>query len=267
MSFPVQVTSSNNTFTLSVNGETSQTISIPPGNYTPAQLAEEIQSLIGTDSVLSSNKVTVQLNGSALEFSTGNFGSTASIAFVGGTALGASGPIGFTAGQTGTGTDVAGSFTVNGVTEAATGRGQTLTGNTGNANTAGLALQVSLTPAQVAANPTSTVTVTRGIASSFDQTLSSLLNPSTGELATVNTGYAQQITDFQTQITESNTALQQQQQALLTQFANLEAQVSALKSVGAAISASFGTSSTSSTSSSSGSSSSGSSSSSSGSGG
>ncbi len=138
----------------------------------------------------------------------------------------------------GVGQDVAGSFTVNAVTEAATGTGQTLTGNSGNANTDGLAVLVTLTSAQVlAGDNSSNVTVTRGIASSLDQTLSGLTNQSTGRLQAIDQSYTTQIANVNAQITQDNTEYTDQENSLTEQFANMEVEINQLKTEGLEIAA------------------------------
>ena len=139
------ITSANNSFNLTVNGTASGTITIPPNNYSQAGLAQAIQNAINSQPILAANQVTVSVSGSQLSITTNNFGSAAQIAIGTGTAIGSGGPLGFGGTESDTGTDVAGTFNVNGLTENATGQGQLLTGNSGNANTANLAVTVTLT--------------------------------------------------------------------------------------------------------------------------
>jgi flagellar hook-associated protein 2 len=226
LSQPVTITSSNDTFTLSVDGGTAQTISIPPGDYTPLQLSEAIEAQVAANAVLAGGNVQVFLSGSQLSFASGSFGSASNVTIGTGNALPT---LGFTPGQSGSGLNVAGHFVVNGATEAATGNGQILTGGSGNANTSGLEVQVSLTPTQVAANPQVNLTVSRGVASTLNQTLDSLLNPTSGRLQTVDQSFESQIQNFQNQINQSNTAITQQETQLTAQFASLEGIISQLK--------------------------------------
>ncbi|MDR5695679.1 MAG: flagellar filament capping protein FliD, partial [Armatimonadota bacterium] len=79
-----------------------------------------------------------------------------------------------------TGQDVAG--TING--EPATGRGQILTGNSGNANTDGLSIRVALTPAQLASQGSSqgVVYVYKGVATKVGERLAALTDSISGTI-------------------------------------------------------------------------------------
>jgi flagellar hook-associated protein 2 len=227
---PVTITSSNNTLDLSIDGQAAQTITIPPNTgssqYTPQQLANIIQAQLAANSTLGPDDIQVNLTGGQLSITSSSYGSSSNVTVTGGSALGV---LGFTAGQTGSGQDVGGHFVVGGVTEAATGSGQTLSGNSGNTNTAGLEVLVTLTPAQVAANPDLTVTVSRGVASSLAQTLNGLLDPVTGRLQTINQSFQDQIQNIQNTITQDNNQISQQEARLTAQFAAMEAIISQLK--------------------------------------
>jgi flagellar hook-associated protein 2 len=69
-----------------------------------------------------------------LQITSQQYGSGSQVAFAGGGTLAA---LGLTGAETGTGSDVVGQSVVNGQIEAATGSGQSLSGNSGNANTSG----------------------------------------------------------------------------------------------------------------------------------
>ncbi len=236
---PVTVDGTNNTFTISVDGRAAQTVTIPPGTYTPLQLSQVIQAQINALTGLSGS-VQVNLAGGQLTIASPTYGSASGVSVGGGTALGV---LGFTAGQSGAGQDVAGHFVVGGVSEAATGRGQFLTGDGGNAHTDGLEVRVSLTPAQVQANPQVNLTVSRGVASGLGLTLNRLLDPVNGQLQSIDQGYQDRIAGIQKTIDNDNNLITQRQNALVAQFAALEAAISKLKTEQQAITAAFGTSS------------------------
>jgi flagellar hook-associated protein 2 len=234
---PVTITSSDNTLSFSIDGGSAQTITIPPNSgptqYTPQQLANIIQAQVAANSALANQNIQVNLSGGQLSITSSTFGSNSNITITGGSAVGV---LGLTAGQTGSGQDVAGHFVVGGVTEAATGRGQSLTGNSGNANTDGLEVLVTLTPTEVAANPQINVSVSRGVASTLAQTLNGLLDPTTGRLQTVTQGFQAQITNIQNRITQVNNQISQQEAQLTAQFAAMEAIISQLKNESSVIS-------------------------------
>ncbi len=232
------IDSSNNTLSLTVNGTNSGTITLQSGTYTQAALAQEVQTAINAQASLSGNPVTVGLTGNQLTVTTSNYGSAAQIAIGGGDALTA---LGFSGTETGAGTDVAGNFVVNGVTENATGVGQVLTGNSGNANTNGLAVAVNLTPAEVGTGTQANITVTQGLASALTSVLNNILDPSTGQLTSINNNYQSEETNLNSQITAEQTAMQAQQQSLVTQFSAMESAVSQLQSIGNFLNETFNT--------------------------
>jgi flagellar hook-associated protein 2 len=229
----VSITGSNNTLTFSADGGTAQTVTIPAGTYTAQQLANVLQAQVTANSTLSASNVQVALNGGALSITSSTYGSASSITVSGGTGLAS---LGFTSGQSGGGQDVAGHFVVGGNTEAATGSGQLLTGSSGNTNTAGLEVQVSLTPTQVATDPTINLTVSRGVASTLGQTLNGLTDPTTGRLQTITQSFQAQIQTIQNNINNINNEISQQETRLTAQFAAMEAIISQLKSESSVIS-------------------------------
>src|SRR5690606_18667345 len=109
------------------------------------------------------------------------YGSSSTVKIDGGTALS---DLGLTVDQTDTGSDVVGRFIVNGEIESAVGRGRTLSGEAGNAHTADLQVQVTLSAAQIHAGIEGEVTVTRGVASRLDQLMNRMLDVESGKFHT-----------------------------------------------------------------------------------
>ncbi|MBI2177293.1 MAG: flagellar filament capping protein FliD, partial [Candidatus Tectomicrobia bacterium] len=133
------------------------------------------------------------------------------------------------------GRDVAG--TING--EAATGEGQTLTGNTGNASTEGLQLLVELTPDQLAEQGSSqgTVSVSRGVASRLEELLAFLTDtsqdgPIQGAIEEAN----ERVEDLQSQIDSVNARIERERLRLSEQFARLEQALGTLQTTSAFLS-------------------------------
>jgi flagellar hook-associated protein 2 len=234
------IDSSNDTLTVNVNGQTSDSITLASGTYAPTQLAQAVASAVNGDSALLGETVNASVNGSnQLVLSSNVYGSASQVTMESGTALSA---LGYDAGAVAVGVDVAGNFVVDGNTEPATGDGQFLSGNTGNANTSGLELQVSLTPSQVGSGISVPVTVSNGIAAQLDNFVSTLTNPATGVFLGVDSGYQSQITAIQANITQQNTLIQQQTTQLQNQFASMEetlAQLQASSSIITAAAQSF----------------------------
>lgn len=109
--------------------------------------------------------------------------------------------------------------------EAATGEGQTLTGNSGNANTDGLQIRVTITPAQLTAQGASQgiVTVSRGIATQLDELLTFLTDESQeGPIQAAINESNSRITDFQAQIDLVTARIEREQARLSEEFTRLE---------------------------------------------
>ncbi len=221
------IDSSNNTLTLSVNGKPSGTITLASGTYTQLSLAKEIQAEINSGISSSGNSVTVSISNNQLLITADAYGSSSGVQSLTGSALST---LGFTGSETSTGTDVAGSFVVNGVTETAKGSGQILTGNSSNAQTADLAVVVSLTPSQINPGGTdSTLTVTRGLASNLNSTLTDLLDPTNGEITRIGKQISKAIADAQAEVTKETDSYNDQRTSLTLQFALLETTLSNLQ--------------------------------------
>jgi flagellar hook-associated protein 2 len=113
------------------------------------------------------------------------------------------------------GKDVAG--TING--EAATGAGQVLKGNTGNANTEGLSVMYTGTSDNVDAG---TVKLTIGTADLFDRTLFNITDPYSGYVSFKETSLQNSIDSFQTRIDQMNAQLDQKKQQMIKEFVAME---------------------------------------------
>ncbi len=231
------LSSSNDTFSVTVDGHTSGTITLADGTYTSAQLAQQVQSAINADSQLDGASVTATVNGSGqLVLTSASYGSQSQASIGSGTALSA---LGFTGSESGQGQDVAGNFIYNGVTETATGNGQVLTGNSGNQYTSGLVVLSTLTPAQVSGSPEANVTVTQGVAAQLGNVLNQMLDPATGQIPTATQGLQAQSTNIGQAITRQQQQMQQMQQALLAEFTNMETVLAQLQSAGNSLNASL----------------------------
>ena len=218
----------NNSLILSIDGKTTGTITLASGTYTAQALANELQTAINAAAQPNGSSVTVSVNNGDLQVTSGRYGSASTVSVASGSSLSA---LGFSGTESSTGFDVAGSYVVNGHTETATGVGQILTGNTANTNTSGLSVVVSLTPSQIGAGGTdSSLTVTRGIASSLNSTLKSMLDPVNGQLTLIGNQFTQQITSAQKDVTRQTAAMNAQQAALMSQFAALESVMANLQS-------------------------------------
>jgi flagellar hook-associated protein 2 len=223
----VTIDGTNNTFSITLDGKSS-TLTLAQGTYSQAQLATTLQTAINNDTDLTGRSIAVGVTNNRLSFTSGTYGSQSQVTI--GTAD-SNAVLGLNGNESGNGADVQGSFTVNGVAEAASGNGQFLLGASGNANTAGLQVRVTLTPDQITAGDTSsTVTVSRGLGSQLDTTLTSLLDPVSGQLAQIDTGFTSQITLLDQRKTEQTTLMNDQTARLQAEFTQMEQTLSQLQS-------------------------------------
>ena len=131
------------------------------------------------------------------------------------------------------GQDVAG--TING--EAATGRGRTLSGNTGNATTEGLQLLVTAAAATPAGQSLGHVAVTHGVGDSLNQVLTGTLDPVNGSVTGAENSLNDQISDTQAQIAKIQDQVTTYTDYLTQLFSDMETRISTLKSAGDAFNA------------------------------
>lgn len=128
-------------------------------------------------------------------------------------------------GESGTGTSTAGldiQGTING--EAATGNGQFLVGNSGNANTDGLTLQVTAS----SIGSYGTIRFTKGIGSMISDYSKAMTDTSTGSVVQAQTSLQKMIEDDNTDITKIQKQLATQKETLTTQFTKMETALSML---------------------------------------
>ncbi len=129
------------------------------------------------------------------------------------------------------GKDIAG--TIGG--EAATGIGQTLTANTSNNNTSGLKIVVNAS----AIGSYGTISLSKGIANSLSEYMSSITDTYKGSVNTAETGLQDQMKDIDQNIADMQERLTAKQDQLTLQFANMEGILSKLKSTGDYLTAQF----------------------------
>lgn len=221
------INSSNNTVTITVDGVTSNVVTLAQGSYSQTALAQELQAEINKDSTLAGRQVQVGLNGGELSITSNTYGSASQVALAGGTAIST---LGFLGTENNHGQDVAGKFVVNGQDEAAMGRGQFLTGIKGNHNTDGLMVRSLLSASQIPSGPAATVTATRGVASQLAVALNNILDPLTGRMQNIEDSVQSNIDYLQKRIDEQNKLLDAKRQFLEEQFVTMETTISQLQS-------------------------------------
>jgi flagellar hook-associated protein 2 len=228
----IVLTPPNNSLSLKLNGLTASGVTLDPGTYTAEELVSLLQQKINSNSSLNGNLVTVGLTtDNKLTITSQRYGAGSTISFGPGTNIPG---LGFTGSETAVGTDVKGEFRVDGLVEAATGTGQTLTGVAGNKNTDGLQVRATTNTAT-----TANLTVTQGLAGRVNSILGKYLNTTSGRLKTIDDGFQKQVDDIEKNITGQNDMLETKKNALLLRFAAMESAVSNLKGLQSQLTAMF----------------------------
>ena len=228
--FPITLTGSNNQIRLTVDGKESSELTLTAKTYnTGDEIAAEIQAQLNADPELAGRHVSVEFTGGRLLFTSSSYGSSSSVQLGAEPMNSAFGVLGLTGAVATSGEDVAG--TING--EPATGNGQILTGKAGNPTSAGLALLVALTPAEVSATEAEgIVTVIDGIGARLNEHLNFLTDPVDGRITGRTNTLTRQIDELKGDIDGMQERLEDKRVTLTNQFARLEALLSSITSQG-----------------------------------
>lgn len=220
----------NNTFTITVDGITSDELTLTAGTYTTAELASQVESVINNSAKLGVHDVTVSVDAdNKLVIRTEAYGAAANVASVSGIA---SSDLGFGGTESASGQDVAGSFIVNGVSEAARGSGRILTGLADNENTADLRLEVTLGPDQVGAGTEADLNISQGITGRVNEYVNRILDSQTGLLKTVNDAFELRIASIDRSIEQVKELTESKRQDLVDEFSALESIINELQTTG-----------------------------------
>ena len=220
------IDASNAEFSLTVDGIASGALLLVHGTYTPAQLATALQAALDSSAAFTTNGIgaTVTLDAGRIAIASKSYGTASTISGAAGTALAA---LGLDGSENGAGTNVAGSFAIDGAVIAATGTGQTL-----SAGTDGLTVRYTGTAAQVAANPNATLSFSQGYASRLSKLATSVLS-STGPLAGRTNGIDASVRDIGERRAEINRRLAGIEARYRAQFSALDVMVSRLNQTSA----------------------------------
>ena len=223
----VTIDNSDDEFTLSLDGKTS-TVTLAHGVYSQSQLATTLQTAVNSDTDFNGRSLSVGVLNNQLTFTSATYGSQSQVTIG---SADSNAALGLNGNESSTGIDVQGSFVVNGVTETATGNGQFLLGASGNANTAGLQVRVNLTQDQIdAGNDSSVVTISQGIGTQLDNTLTNILDPVSGQLTDIQNGYTAQITALNSRKADETTLMNDQTSRLEDEFTQMEETLQQLQS-------------------------------------
>lgn len=216
--------------TLTFNGalfnNSATSITLPQGN----SLQDTVNQINSSSNLNGLVYASIDPTTHALKLSSISYGASTGFSV---TSSAPSGGSGIGTGTTATtGTDVAG--TING--EPATGKGRTLTGNSGNNTTEALTLLVSAT----APGSYGHVQITHGVADALGNALTQILDPTNGGVTLAENSLNTQISSAQTQIQQIQDQVSAYQDYLTQMFSNMETQVAELQSQGAAFAAQAG---------------------------
>lgn len=180
-------------------------------------------SKINNDSTLKNLVFATNVNGK-LHIDSKKYGGNGNFTVVSNQQAGSSNSgVGFAStGTTVLGMDIMG--TING--EAATGNGQFLTGNSGNATTEGLQVQYTGSTSGVVG----TLTFGKGVASQLSDLVTSFTDSKTGILTLANTAFTNEISDIQKQIDSLNDQVASEKTSLQKTFADMESAISKMQS-------------------------------------
>lgn len=224
-------------FTIEVDGVESESLYLTQGTYTQQELAEHMQSVINQSTELGARDVTVTVQDNALRIESIVYGARSEVGSVSGEAAAT---LGFSGTEFQRGKDVAGYFLVNGESESATGKGQTLSGEAGNSNTEGLQLNISLSSNQVSGTYQSDLTVTRGFAAELSSFVGDLLDEDNGRFANSIQSYEDQLEGIEASEERLNSVFESKQQQLISQFVGIESSISNLQNTSAFLTSQLG---------------------------
>ncbi len=220
------IDSSNDSFSIVLDGVSSGTLTLARAPaYTPAQLAAALQTAINsaTPFVAAGISTTVALDSGKLAITSQRYGSGSTIATLVGNAIV---PLGFSGSETAAGSNVAGTFSLNGTSIAAAGNGQILTGATGTAGE-GLQIKYTGTPAQVIAGVDGTLNFSGGYATLLSKVAASALENGAA-LAGRTTGINSSLSGIGAQREKINRQLAATEARYRAQFTALDGIVSRL---------------------------------------
>jgi len=212
------IDSTNDSLTLELDEGGSFSISITQATYASYDdLAEEIQNKINAASP-NGEEAAVSASGGVLTITSQKYGSSSQVRLVSGNGLA---NLGFNADDEDVGVDVEG--TING--ESATGSGQLLRGDDGNANTDGIQLKIELTADDLVSAGGSVTTdfhFAKGITARMNEYLQGLTMPLVGTLDVKETSLGDSIQAAQDRIDELEERLAAKRESLLEQFYRME---------------------------------------------
>ena len=233
----IVIGSKQKTISLDVDGLNSGELTLTEGTYTQQELAEHLQSVINQSSELGARDVTVTVVDNQLKIESLIYGTRSEVGNL--TGEGAAN-LGFSGTEYDKGKDVSGYFVIDGITEQATGKGQTLSANNDNEKSSGLQLLVTLNNSQISGTNTSELTVTRGFAAELSGLVGQMLDEENGRFASSIKAFENQIEGIEASAERLNKVFEAKQQQLINQFVGIESTISSLQNTSAFLTSQLG---------------------------
>ena len=228
---PITLTENTDTVKFRIDGIVSNEIVLSARTYASGKdLASELQTRIDADDKIGKLGVTVEwvdLGGEGyLKLTSSGYGSSSKVETITSVTNSAFSSIGLVGDVSmHFGKDVAG--TING--EAATGKGQVLTGDEGNDTTAGVKLKITLTESQLKSGEEGMITITRGFASVMTEGLENITKSGDGVIARKTSGLQGQVDNITQRVKEFDERLALRRESLVKKWAELESVLSQLQ--------------------------------------
>ena len=228
---PLTLNSTNNTLKIKVNNLASGDIVLTEKTYNSGDdLAEELENKINSDSSLAGIDVEVEWvdNGDTgnLIIYSNTYGEKSKVEISAEPSNSAHNILGLTDATSTAGLNVEG--TING--EKATGLGQLLTGDSGNENTAGLQLKITLETSDLVDGSEGKVLFIKGIGDIISEKISSYTDPYSGSLKSKKDALDSQIEIFDNRIKQLEELLESKRARLYEQFEAMEEALAELQS-------------------------------------
>ncbi len=227
----ITLTETTDTMKLRIDGIVSNDIVLSARTYASGEdLANELQTRIDADDKVGKLGVVVEwvdLGGEGyLKLTSSSYGTSSKVEMITSvsnsafSSLGLVGDVSLHFGK-----DVAG--TING--EAATGKGQVLTGDEDNKTTAGVKMKITLTESQLNSGDEGTITITRGFASVMEEGLDYITKSQDGVIARKTNGLKGQVDNIAQRVKEFDERLALRRESLILKWAELETVLSQLQ--------------------------------------
>lgn len=234
----ITIDDTNDLLSLQIDGRQFDDVRLSHGTYNPTQIADMLEQKLNSLDNSKVERVQVGVVSGRLEISSLSFGKNSSLGEFSGSAMTS---LGLSSTINDKGEDVIGHFKVDGKIEKAKGNGRTLTGEEGNAHTAGLQVRSTVSSADItsADGYQSTLAFTRGVAAELNSAIDGLLR-SKGTLDTARNSFDEQMESIDEAISRLTARFDAAQQSLVKQFTAMESAVSSLQSLGSLLGAQLG---------------------------